>query len=215
MKLKRKKLIRICCYAFALVFLMILSVATSAARLSKIVSFDFTPELKSWVVNVTFNDVEYTNVVEKVIEVPMSATANNITYIKAGQIAPGSIGEFNIIIDCTSCETDFEYSLEFIKMGMTDSEGEFIEYSETGGVPNINFPPFDFLITRNGTTSNLTMGQSFSGNVVYSAATQSEQIFTFNVDWMWPLNIGVDESEFFGLDYLIDIIITVTQVVPD
>ena len=185
--------------------LLTASVLTSDARFSRIASLGpHTARTKAWLV--TVNHDEQVDI--RTFEVNLTDTVGTTA---SGKIAPGSTGSFGFVIDCTQCETDVTWSINFAYRDPT-----MIVDQEEVERP---YPPIDFLCVVKDADNNdmfsrryLRMGETeFNGNFTYSPATQSKQIVDITIGWTWPINPRVNDTQYADEEYVYLVTITAEQ----
>lgn len=115
------------------------------------------------------------------------------TDIKAGVIAPGTEGSFDIVIDGSGSEVGVDYAMK-----IAEADG-------------ITLP--DDLTFKVGSDS-YTLGQEIKGTIDYSA-TENAMKKTLTVTWEWPFDTNDDkntnDNEFKGKSWTLDITVTGEQ----
>ena len=122
--------------------------------------------------------------------------------LKAGKIAPGTSGSFDIVIDATGSEVGIDYVIDF--------------QNETNKPQNLKF-------TAEGVTSNTLNGleNAIRGSIDQNGAKTK----TITVNWNWEYETGMTSSAITTNDaqdtadsqndFSFDVVITGTQVNPD
>lgn len=126
------------------------------------------------------------------------------TTLKNNQIAPGTSGKFDIVIDTTGSEVGIDYKVEFL--------------NETSKPSNLEFKYGDHI------KNNLKELEEFLKGNIPSDAENKTKVMT--IEWNWKYEIGSTEEQIFLNDkedtndgknleqYAFDIIITGSQVEP-
>jgi len=126
------------------------------------------------------------------------------TTLKNNQIAPGTSGKFDIVIDTTGSEVGIDYKVEFL--------------NETSKPSNLEFKYGDHI------KNNLKELEEFLKGNIPSDAENKTKVMT--IEWNWKYEIGSTEEQILLNDkedtndgknleqYAFDIIITGSQVEP-
>lgn len=140
---------------------------------------------------------------EQVQTINLKSTYNNKTLIN-NKIAPGTSGEFNIIVDATGSDVGINYNINFMNESNKPKNLKFI-YNNT------EYDSIDKLT------------QVLSGTI---DANEEEKNKTFLIGWKWEYETGNTDDEIAGNDvidtqnakdisnYTFDIVVTGTQVQP-
>lgn len=124
--------------------------------------------------------------------------------ITSGNIAPGTSGEFQIIIDATGSEVDIDYTVEL--------------ENETDKPTNL---VFRYDGSKYSSLSELISSIASSGTISKTSEDQEDQTVTYNIEWEWPYETttdGVLQDEYDLIDgqtisdYVFTVKITGTQV---
>ena len=141
---------------------------------------------------------------EQVEEIRLASTYNNQTLVN-NKIAPGTSGSFNIIVDASGSEVGINYKVQFLNEIQTPTNMVFYYQNEK----------YDNLTALN---------DKISGTIF---ANGGERQIPIEIDWHWPYETGetpeeiemndrIDTEEAKGnTDYLFDVLITGTQVLPN
>lgn len=124
--------------------------------------------------------------------------------LKNNQIAPGTSGSFDIVIDTTGSEVGIDYKVEFLN--------------------EINKPSnLEFKYQENTVNSIKELEEFLKGNIPFDS---EEKIKTMKIEWEWKYETGKNKEEIMEKDiqdtkdgkeleeYKFDIVITGTQVEP-
>lgn len=132
----------------------------------------------------------------------------NSDSIRQGKIAPGTYGEFDIVIDATGSEVDLSYDVELLEETDKPQNLYFIYEGE-------NYESLSDLISALNSDSQ----KIFSGKILES---DSNKTVTYHISWNWPYetldNEGnpLDEIDLADgqsiSDYIFSVKITGTQV---
>lgn len=121
------------------------------------------------------------------------------------KIAPGSYGQFDIVIDGTEAEVGIEYEVLF--------------QNETNKPTNLKFR------YQNKEFSSLKELESELGGFISKEDTQKKK--TITIEWLWPYETGNTEEEIAAYDaidtregrrantYQFDLLVTGVQVMPN
>ena len=141
---------------------------------------------------------------EQVQTIDLKSTINNTT-ITENKIAPGTSGAIRINIDATETEVGINYKVQFLNEIQTPTNMVFYYQNEK----------YDNLTALN---------DKISGTIF---ANGGERQIPIEIDWHWPYETGetpeeiemndrIDTEEAKGnTDYLFDVLITGTQVLPN
>lgn len=140
---------------------------------------------------------------EQVQTINLKSTFNNKTLIN-NKIAPGTSGDFNIIVDGTGSDVGINYTINFMNENNKPQNLKFVYNS-----------------TEYGSINELT--QVLSGTI---DANEEEKSRIFLIGWKWEYETGDTDDEIAGndvidtqnakdiLNYTFDIVVTGTQVQP-
>ncbi len=140
---------------------------------------------------------------EHIQEIKLASTSNNETLVN-NKIAPGTSGNFNIIVDATGSEVGINYNIEFKEEANKPANLKFIyedvEYNSIQELEN-----------------------NLSGVI---NANDENKIKTLNISWKWDYETGNNEEEIKANDlidtqdaeklqnYTFKVSVTGTQVEP-
>ena len=122
-----------------------------------------------------------------------------------GKIAPGTSGQFEILIDATGCEVGLEYKVEF--------------QNETTKPNNLKFEVENIQVNSIKELESLLVGTI--------AANDETKTKNITVKWYWPYETGQDQNQIIQNDlldtqnainiseYTFDVAIIGTQLVPN
>lgn len=128
----------------------------------------------------------------------------NPATLKNNQIAPGTSGSFDIVIDTTGSEVGIDYAVEFL--------------NETNKPSNL-----EFKYQENKVNSIKELEQFLKGSIPLES---EEKVKTMKIEWEWKYETGDTKEEISKKDiqdtkdgkelekYQFDIVITGTQVEP-
>lgn len=128
----------------------------------------------------------------------------NPSTLKNNQIAPGTSGSFDIVIDTTGSEVGIDYAVEFL--------------NETNKPSNL-----EFKYQENKVNSIKELEQFLKGSIPLES---EEKVKTMKIEWEWKYETGETKEEISKKDiqdtkdgkelekYQFDIVITGTQVEP-
>lgn len=128
----------------------------------------------------------------------------DVSTLKDNQIAPGTSGSFDIVIDTTGSEVAIDYKVEFL--------------NETNKPSNL-----EFKYQENKVSSIKELEQFLKGSIPLDA---EEKIKTMKIEWEWKYETGETKEDIIEKDkqdtkdgkelekYQFDIVITGTQVEP-
>lgn len=194
----KKKLNRhsfsICIMAVLLLTVIIASIATSTARFSTLVSSDSSSRGAKW----WFKVNEYDAYNTEQFTIDLASTADENGSIKSGSVAPSSTGSFELVIDCSSCEVDITWVVTF----------NFKDASS-------NYPNIVFWIGTSGQADyqEIEIGKtSLTGEIKFDENNMESQVKTITVNWKWPVDTTLDETEFSGKNFDYICTITATQI---
>lgn len=140
---------------------------------------------------------------EQVQTIRLSSTYNNETLVN-NKIAPGTTGNFEIVIDGTGSEVGIDYKVQFEDITSKPQNLKFIydnkEYNSIKEIENV-----------------------LVGNI---AATDEEKVKEIVINWKWDYETGSGENEIYKNDiidtqngkeiseYAFNVIVQGTQVIP-
>lgn len=128
----------------------------------------------------------------------------DVSTLKDNQIAPGTSGSFDIVIDTTGSEVAIDYKVEFL--------------NETNKPSNL-----EFKYQENKVSSIKELEEFLKGSIPLDA---EEKIKTMKIEWEWKYETGETKEDIVEKDkqdtkdgkelekYQFDIVITGTQVEP-
>lgn len=140
---------------------------------------------------------------EEVQTISLGSTYDSSTLVN-GKIAPGTEGNFQIIVDATGSDVGIDYNIKFL--------------NETSKPSNLKFYYQD-----EEYDSILKLGDVLSGTINADEENKSK---TFDIKWKWDYQTGTNEMEITANDgvdtydaerftnYEFDIIVSGTQVLP-
>lgn len=141
---------------------------------------------------------------ETVIQNISLAESYNESTLTGGKIAPGTSGEFNIIVDGSGSEVGIEYNVTFT--------------NETSKPTNLKF-----IYDGQEFNSIKDIEQLLSGSINANDENKSKLI---NIKWIWEYQTGDNEAEIAtndiidtnegkqDLNYTFDVVVTGTQIMP-
>lgn len=192
-KRTKNKVLNMCILATLVVAVLFATVTISAARFSSVISSDSTNRGAKWWVKV--NNYEAFSTQSFIVN--LADTADENENVAEGTVAPGSSGTLTFLIDCTSCEVDVVYTLSI------DFHDAATEY------PNIMF-----FVGTSGQSDyqEIEIGETqISGQIPLNVENMSTQSETVEINWVWPVDESVNESEFAGKDFQFDVTIIASQ----
>ena len=157
---------------------------------------DGTAQIATW-------DFKVNGQKEEVQTIPLSSTYDSSTLVN-GKIAPGTEGNFQIIVDATGSDVGIDYKIKFS--------------DETTKPANLKF--YYQEVEYN---SILELGEALSGTINADDENKSK---TFDIKWKWNYETGSNPTEVASNDkidtqnaqeitnYEFDVIVSGTQVVP-
>ncbi|MBO4569612.1 MAG: hypothetical protein J5689_00130 [Clostridia bacterium] len=167
------------------------AIATSAARFSSLLSFDASHRAAGWWVVVNDEDFSTTNT----FNLSLAETVTVYDLCDETKICPGSMGTFDLTIDCRYCEVDANWSVTFSKQS-----------------PLVDYPPIQFKTDYSGQDTPVDFSSaSFSGDIAYNPSNPSSQVVTISFTWIWPIASYLNEIEYAGNDYIFNANVVVQQ----
>lgn len=150
-----------------------------------------TATVAAWSFKATQND-EAT----EITRINLGSSENRKSYtagtIRDGVIAPGTEGDFDIVISGVGSDVGIDYSL-LIKPANNNTLPSGFKFE----VDDIDY----------------TLGSSISGSIAYAEnATQMKK--TVKVIWKWPLGESAADNAYEGKTLSLDIVVTGTQQTP-
>ena len=157
---------------------------------------DGTAQIATW-------DFKVNGQKEEVQTISLGSTYDNSTLVN-GKIAPGTEGNFQIIVDATGSDVGIDYKIKFS--------------DETTKPANLKF--YYQEVEYN---SILELGEALSGTINADDENKSK---TFDIKWKWNYETGSNPTEIASNDkidtqnaqeitnYEFDVIVSGTQVVP-
>ena len=157
---------------------------------------DGTAEIATW-------DFKVNGQKEEVQTISLGSTYDSSTLVN-GKIAPGTEGNFQIIVDATGSDVGIDYNIKFL--------------NETSKPSNLKFYYQD-----EEYDSILKLGDVLSGTINADEENKSK---TFDIKWKWDYQTGTNEMEITANDgvdtydaerftnYEFDVIVSGTQVLP-
>lgn len=179
--------------AVVLVVIVAASIATSTARFSTLISNDSTSKGAKW----WFKVNEYDAYSNSQFTIDLASTAVVNANIKNDSVAPSSVGEFSLLIDCTNCQVDVVWEISFA-------------FKEDA----ITYPNIIFWIGTPGESDyqEIIIGTTkLTGNITFNPENQTTQSENVVVNWRWPVDTSLDETEFSGQNYEYICTITASQ----
>lgn len=140
---------------------------------------------------------------EQVQTIELVSTCNNQT-VANHEIAPGTSGSFNIMIDGTGTDVGINYNIEFTNESVKPTNLKFIH-------------------DNHEYRSITELGTNLSGRIDANEETKTR---TLTIDWIWPYETGNNETEITRNDtidtqdaqnitgYTFNVIVSGTQVEP-
>lgn len=132
----------------------------------------------------------------------------NSESVASGKIAPGTNGEFDIVIDATGSEVDLEYDVELLEETDKPQNLYFTYEGE-------NYDSLSDLISALNSDSQ----KIFSGEILES---DSNKTVTYHISWNWPYETKDNEGNLLDeidlidgqniSDYVFSVKITGTQI---
>lgn len=161
MKNKTKKIIAL---TFAiLVVLLVQTIGITYAKYMLSDSTDVEAEIAKWSFDVTKNGQQTQNI-------KLISTVDKTTLID-GKIAPGTSGEFIIVLDGTGSEVDIDYSVKFI--------------NEQNKPKNLKFHYQNQALNSASEINNL------SGHFIHTGEQRKE----FRIAWFWSYETGSTDEQ--------------------
>lgn len=161
MKKKTKKIIAL---IFAiLVVLLVQTIGITYAKYMLSDSTDVEAEIAKWSFDVTKNGQQIKNI-------KLMNTVNKATLID-GKIAPGTSGEFIIVLDGTGSEVDIDYSVKFI--------------NEQNKPKNLKFHYQNFILDSASEINDI------SGRFKHTGEQRKE----IRIEWLWGYETGTDDEQ--------------------
>ena len=157
---------------------------------------DGTAQIATW-------DFKVNGQKEEVQTISLGSTYDSSTLVN-GKIAPGTEGNFQIIVDATGSDVGIDYKIKFS--------------DETTKPANLKF--YYQEVEYN---SVLELGDALSGNI---NADDENKLKTFDIKWKWNYETGSNPTEVASNDkidtqnaqeitnYEFDVIVSGTQVLP-
>ena len=150
---KKRYITMFCTLLIILTCSVVLFYQLTFAKYHKEITGTIENDVADWHIKINNEDVygksKLTNTIQAVFE--------NNNYTKDGVVAPGSVGYFNLSIDATNCDVDFNYTISVnVSPESTLKDLIPISYSLDGGTtttyPNAGITG---TITKNSPTKNL------------------------------------------------------------
>ena len=137
---------------FLIVFVLVITLGlayltqSSLAKYRKQTKGDVEASVAQW--NIKLNGEDIHSTMTNVI----TPTINNNSYTKAGVIAPGTTGYFNLEIDATDVDVDFTYTISFDSLNSVE-DIRVTSYEIDGVTHNVNSTVTGDIVHNTGTTT--------------------------------------------------------------
>ena len=156
---KKRYITMFCTLLIVFTCLVVLFYQITYAKYHKEITGTVENDVADWHIKVNNEDVygksRLTNTIQAVFE--------NNSYTKDGVVAPGSIGHFDLSIDATNCDVDFNYTIQ-------------VEVAQTSTLKDL--VPTTYKIGNNVPENYTSSG--ISGTITKNSPTQT---FTINIKW--------------------------------